>query len=63
MCIDPRIVEGHNKLDPQFDRRCAEILAERGVRQLENGTYQFTRDVREIAVSLDTLGPAILWKL
>ena len=45
-----RIVEGHTQLDPMFDKECAGILAKRGVKQLEDGSYQFTRDRRVIAV-------------
>lgn len=47
-----RIVEGHVQMDREFDRECAGILAKRGVKQLEDGTYQFTRDKRVIAVRM-----------
>lgn len=46
-----RIVEGHIGFDKFFDRKCAEILAKRGTRQLEDGSYQFTRDIRAKSVS------------
>ena len=49
MCVC-RIVEGHVQMDDKFDRECARILAKRGVKQLEDGSYQFTRDRRVIAV-------------
>lgn len=45
------MIEGHVKLDQQFDRECARVMARRGVRQVEDGSYQFTRDLREVAVS------------
>ena len=37
-------------MDGKFDRECAGILAKRGVKQLEDGSYQFARDRRVIAV-------------
>lgn len=46
-----RIVEGHIHLDKFFDRKCAATLAERGIRKLEDGSYQFTRDIRVKSVS------------
>ena len=46
-----RIVEGHIQLDKFFDRKCAATLAERGSRKLEDGSYQFTRDIRVKSVS------------
>ena len=46
-----RIEEGHKGLDSMFDRECAEVMARRGVRQLENGCYQLTRDIKTKAVS------------
>ena len=45
-----RIVEGHTQMDPMFNKECACVLAKRGVKQLEDGSYQFTRDRRVIAV-------------
>ena len=46
-----RILQGHVQLDKDFDRECAQTLAHRGSRQLEDGTYQFTRDLRVKSVS------------
>lgn len=48
---DFRIVEGHIQMDKFFDRQCASILAKRGTLQLEDGSYQFTRDIRVKSVS------------
>lgn len=47
-----RIVQGHVGMDGHFDRKCAAILAKRGVHQLEDGSYQFTRDIRAKAPSI-----------
>lgn len=38
-------------MDGLFDRISAGILANRGTRQLEDGSWKFTRDLRAKAVS------------
>ncbi len=48
----PRIVGGHKDSDKLFDKECASILAERGTRNMADGTYQFTRDIKIKTVSL-----------
>lgn len=52
MCTHPhRIVEGHKGFDEQFNTESATVLARRGTQQLEDGSYQFTRDLRAKSVS------------
>ncbi len=50
---DFRMVQGRIELDKNFreERSCAEILCIRGTKRLDDGTYQFTRDVRLNLVS------------
>ena len=40
------MIEGHIRIDSEFDRDAAATLCERGVRKLDSGGYQFTRDLR-----------------
>ena len=51
VCI--RMMEGHKSLDPILveKRHCVEDLCVRGSKQVDDGSYQFTRDVRLNLVS------------
>jgi pimeloyl-ACP methyl ester carboxylesterase len=40
-----RMLEGHQEMDPGFTREAAATLSVRGSKKLQDGSYQFTRDL------------------
>lgn len=53
MCIHVilRMIEGHIRLDNEFNREAAITLCNRRVEKVEVGGYKFTRDLRAKIVS------------
>ena len=53
MCIHVmlRMIEGHIRLDNEFNREAAITLCNRGVEKVDVGGYKFTRDLRAKIVS------------
>ena len=45
------MIEGHIRLDNEFNREAAITLCNRGVEKVEVGGYKFTRDLRAKIVS------------
>lgn len=41
-----RMIEGHIRLDSEFNREAAMTLCNRGVEKVGTGGYKFTRDLR-----------------
>jgi len=50
--IVARMLEGHTRSDRDFTLEAAATLSIRGARQMEEGGYQFTRDLKVKAPSL-----------
>ena len=53
MCVHVmlRMIEGHIRLDNEFNREAAITLCNRGVEKVDTGGYKFTRDLRAKIVS------------
>lgn len=45
------MIEGHIRLDTEFDKEAAITLCNRGVEKVDTGGYKFTRDLRAKIVS------------
>ena len=41
-----RMIEGHIRMDNEFNREAASALCQRGAQRVDGGGYQFTRDLR-----------------
>lgn len=52
------MIEGHIRMDSEFNREAAIALCQRGAQKVDGGGYQFTRDLRAKMVSTITQGPA-----
>lgn len=49
-----RMIEGHIRLDKEFNTEAAVTLCKRGTKKVDSGGYQFTRDLRAKIVRKDT---------
>lgn len=54
------MLEGHTRSDRDFTLEAAATLSIRGARQMEEGGYQFTRDLKVKAVRDDGSGHSLV---